>query len=94
MTRKNLSVKLLAKESAAITQFVFDTFEPACKTKMPIQMAYDAYEQWRKLNRMPVTKLTVDGFGRLFPKAYRRGPAYWPPVKHSLKCVFDISFRR
>jgi hypothetical protein len=90
MTRKNTAPKLLAAENAAITQFLFDETEPMKKAKIPLYIFFERYQDWRKRNKFVPTKLTIDGFGRLFPHAFPRKSAYWPAVKRSLKCVFNL----
>lgn len=91
--RKNISPKILAAESAAITQFLFDVGKPVKGSKVPLQTVFLVYQEWRKKNKLKPSVLTIDGFGRLFPHAYPRRSAYWAPVKHSLKCVFGLGLR-
>lgn len=92
--RKNIAPKLLAAENSAITQFLFDATLPLKEAKMPLAVVFDGYRVWRKRNKMPATKLTIDGFGRLFPHVYPRKSAYWPPAKHALKCVFGLTWKQ
>ncbi len=88
--RINLPPKELAAERDAVTQFLFDKCVPLKGSWQPIEMFFDGYKLWRKVNKMPKTILNIDGFGRVFPKAYKRGSAHWKPIKRSLKCVFGI----
>lgn len=91
--RKNLHPKILAAESAAMTQFLFDCGYARQGAKTPLREFFAAYQLWRRRNKMPPTELTVDGFGRLFPNAFPRKSSYWPPAKHALKCVFGLEVR-
>lgn len=88
--RKTLNPKLLAAENAAITQFVFDCTFPFRGNKVPLAAVFSVYALWRKKNGLKPSILTIDGFGRLFPRAYPRKSSYWPPAKHALKCVFGL----
>lgn len=91
--RKNIAPKVLAAENSAITQFIFDVGVPRKGAKIPLQIVFGAYQAWRRKNKMSPTKLNIDGFGRLFPHAYPRKSAYWSPVKHALKCVFNLGLK-
>lgn len=88
--RRVLPPKQLAAENAAITQFLFDRAKPYAPAKLPLGLFFIEYAAWRKKNKMKPTVLNIDGFGRLFPHAYPRKSAYWPPAKHALKCVFGL----
>jgi hypothetical protein len=91
--RRTLPPKQLAAENAAITQFLFDVGRSVPGAKLPLQTVFMVYQEWRKRNKIKPSVLTIDGFGRLFPHAFPRRAAYWPPVKHSLKCVFGLGLR-
>lgn len=93
MTRKNTSPKLLAAEYAAITQFLFDRTTPDSQAKLPMFDMFEAYQDWRQVNKMRPTKLTIDGFGRLFPKVFERGSAYHPELKHAVKFVYGLGLK-
>lgn len=93
MSRKSIPPKDLAAESAAITQFLFDVAEPKEGTKLPLQVVFQRYHLWRSKNRLTPTRLSIDGFGRLFPHVYPRKSAYWAPAAHSLKCIFGLSIK-
>jgi hypothetical protein len=91
--RKTIPPKTLAAENAAITQFLFDVALPAPGVKLPLQEVFEAYENWRQDHELPPSKLNIDGFGRLFPKAYPRRSAYWAGAGHALKCVFNLGLK-
>lgn len=91
--RKILHPSVLAAEKAAITQFMFDVSEPEKGAKIPLSHVYKHYHVWRRSLKLSKSALTLDGFGRLFPKSYERRGTYWAGAKHSLKCVFGLKLK-
>lgn len=91
--RVNKPKDVLAAESGAITQFMFDVTYPLEGAKFPLEHVLEVYKVWRKKNKMSETVLSVDGFGRLFPHVYPRGPAWWPPLGYTLQCVLDMGLK-
>ncbi len=72
MQRKRLSKVDLAQEKRTIFQFCVDHVvwqEAAIITMVEV---FSAYKAWRKGYGWVETKLSIDGFGRLFPKNFAR----------------------
>ena len=94
MKRRNLSVKTRSHEKAAITQFVFEMCLPCDGSKtLYIGDVFQAYQDWRKRRDLAPTALSTDGFGRLFPKNFKRKQAYSPDLKHNQNSVFGLEIR-
>ena len=93
MTRRTIHPAQLAAESGAIIQFVFDCVEPHDGHRMPIAEVFEHYQAWRDSNKLPLTQLHIDGFGRLFPRVFPRKSAYWSESKGSLKCVLNARLK-
>lgn len=89
--KPNTSPKWLAVEKRDVTQFIFEQTVPAGgRVKTPISDVFKSYQSWRKAHELSKSKLTVDGFGRLFPHTYARGSAHCKALGHSCKQVFGL----
>lgn len=90
--RRILPVRVLAQERAWITQFALTHVFPEPGAKVPISEVFDKYCDFLARKDLGPTKLNIDGFGRLFPKSFRRGPG----TIHgkTSKCVFDVRVLR
>lgn len=88
--RKNIPPKILKEETRQIGHFFFECVAPCEGNKLSIHHIFESYKKWRETEGLPKTAVSVDGFGRLFPRSYRRGSTYFPELKKVLKCVFDM----
>lgn len=91
--RKSIPPKVLNAENDAITRFIFERTYKLDDAKLPLCIFWMHYMGWRLGKKLPSTELTIDGFGRLFPKSFKRKSSYWPPARHSLKCVFGVALK-
>lgn len=87
---ERLPQKILEAEKAAITQFVVSRTLPDESVRTPMGELFKDYRSWRAKTRRGNSRLTVDGFGRLFPKTYKRATSYWAPGKGTFKCVMGL----
>lgn len=83
--------EVACSEKRDVTQFIFEQTVPAGgRVKTPISDVFKSYQSWRKAHELSKSKLTVDGFGRLFPHTYARGSAHCKALGHSCKQVFGL----
>jgi hypothetical protein len=64
--RKRISVQELKREAVRVRSFVVTSIEKS-DGPTPVSSVFSAYKRWN-----PSTKLSIDGFGRLFPKTFSR----------------------
>ena len=84
--RKRITTERLATERKWISQFVIASLRAEPGQKTPICDIFDAYQAWLKKSGLGKTELSIDGFGRMFPKHYSRGSSFLGP--HHAKFVF------
>ena len=71
--RQQLPDSVRAQERQWITQFVLTHVVEDDQTKAtPMHVVYDEYCDWLARRDLGPTKLSLDGFGRLFPKNFER----------------------
>jgi hypothetical protein len=71
------TITTLTVEKEQLTQFVLSRLVPHVDKKgTPVSDIFKAYKRWRKNKFMPRTRLSVDGFGQVFPKTYKRRVAW------------------
>lgn len=92
MTRRILPLKVLDQERAWITQFALNHVISNAGSKVPIADIYNEYCDFLARKNLGPSKLTVDGFGRMFPKGFKRGAG--SVNGKCSKCVFDIQVVR
>lgn len=71
--RPRIKPETLAQERRDIMLFSLDALE-----KLPardgaytlVSTLFNEYKKWRRESDKPATQLTIDGFGRLFPKTW------------------------
>lgn len=86
--RVRVSSNTIASERTLVSAFTMNFLREAPGTKIAIHDVFDAYCAWLKTMGMPESKLSIDGFGRLFPKHFDRGTALIDGGAR--KCVFDV----
>ena len=64
----------LAYERGWILQFVLSRLEPDPCERVAIIDVFTAYKAWLVRYKNTKSVLTIDGFGRLFPKGFLRKP--------------------
>lgn len=93
MIYERVPVKVLEAEKAAITQFILSRTIPTEAARTPMGVFFKDYRSWRAITRRGNSRLSIDGFGRLFPKTYKRGSVYWAPGKRTHKCVLGLALK-
>ncbi len=88
-----LPLGVLAAEKRDITQFVVSKTRPTKEFNTPIRELFSAYRSWRFHTRRGNSLLSVDGFGRLFPKNFKRASVYHAPLKNTIKCVIGLEVK-
>lgn len=64
----------LRKEEREIMNFIFDKVRMTQEGRIFSHELFAAYKSWRLDNGLPESSLSLDGFGRLMPKSFRRKP--------------------
>jgi hypothetical protein len=70
--RERLNPEIWRAERARILNFCLDLLKPKVGHRLSMQQIFDEYQGWLKQRGHGGSKLSIDGFGRLFPKTYPR----------------------
>lgn len=90
MKRRQLPPNVLAQERDWIRQFVAMKVIPTEGARVTTAQLFDAYKAWLKKHGIGPTVLTVDGFGRLFPKQFERRTIAHPKKAGTCKGIIGI----
>ena len=63
-----------AKERGWILQFTLLKLEADASERVAIMDVFAAYKKWVQAKKGTASVLSIDGFGRLFPKGFMRKP--------------------
>lgn len=72
---KRITYETLKREKQDILQFALSNLVPS-EGKIFVQDIFHAYQDWRIDQHLGDSELSVDGFGRLFPKNFQRRTLY------------------
>lgn len=70
--RKRLKEEDWRREEPRILAFCLDLVKPKENHRISMKQLFDAYNTWLKHRGYDDSVLSVDGFGRLFPKSFPR----------------------
>ena len=80
-------------ERLEIVKFTRDRLKPSAQGWIEMRHVYHAYKTWRKKMRLPVSKLSLDGFGKLFPKSFKRETRYSVDLGHNCRHLIGVKFQ-
>jgi hypothetical protein len=72
MQRKRLKESDWRREEPRILAFCLDIIKPEPNHRLSMEGIFEEYRKWLKTRRQEDTVLSIDGFGRLFPRVYPR----------------------
>lgn len=88
MERVRVSPNTLLAEKTLVSAFTMNFLRAAPGTKTAISDVFQCYRTWLGEMGLGDSKLSVDGFGRVFPKHFKRGTAMMDGGTR--KCIFDV----
>lgn len=71
-TRERVPLAALKQEKTDIIQFALDKIALEANTRVFMHELFEAYDTWRAKRKKDASALSIDGFGRLFPKHFHR----------------------
>lgn len=90
--RKRVPESTLSHERLWVSEFTLNSIVEQSGGKLAIHDIFDSYCDWLARRELGPSKLSVDGFGRLFPKHFKRATAMLDGGTR--KCVFDVKVLR
>lgn len=86
--RHRIPETTLENERLWVAEFTLNYVVECPGTKLAIQDIFDQYCDWLVRRGLGPSELSVDGFGRLFPKHFKRATGMFE--NGTRKCVFNI----
>lgn len=91
LDRPRIKPAVYRAEEPRIIAFCLDMLTERAGFATPIREVYEEYRYWLRARGHDDTALSLDGFGRMFPKAYGRKTVV--TLEGQLSAVKDVEIR-